>query len=848
MSPGFAGSYVAPVGGYDELRDADGALRPHWHRFVTMLDDLGRDELDSRWAQARRLIHDNGVTHNVYGDPRGMDRPWSLDFVPLLITADAWADIDSGLSQRARLLDLILADLYGERRLVEQGLIPPELIFINPGFLRACANIVPTGKRWLHLYAADLGRGRDGNFHVITDRTQAPSGAGYTLENRIVLSRVLPALFRECNVQRLAMFFHTMRQMLASLAPANRENPRIVLLTPGPYNETYFEHAYLARYLGYVLAEGADLTVRDNRVYLKTLGGLQIVDVILRRVDDDFCDPVELRPDSFLGVPGLLEAVREGHVAVANAIGTGAVQAPALLPFLPNLCRALLGEELKLPSVPTWWCGQDRERAYVLEHLHKLVIKPAFPARDSDPVFGERLSKQELSDLSSQIRASPAQFVAQEQMPLSSAPAIRGDKLEPHRLVFRSYLTAVNGSSYSVMPGALTRITGANDSLVVSLQKGGGSKDTWVLAGGPVSKFSLLQPAAIPVELSRGGGDLPSRVADNLFWLGRYVERAEAMVRLARGTLSRLADQTGVEVSAATPVLVKALTARPPGAPPVERPDHDILATIFDANRSGSLRSIVNDIHAIARIVRDRISIDTWRILQTLHQDISRRQQIAKPGATGHDPDHLTEVLDVLNQMVIALAAFGGLAMDSMTRGLAWRFLDMGRRVERTVATARLLRATLVDIIPHEPAVMEAVLEISDSSMTYRRRYLTHLQAHAVVDLLLSDETNPRSAAFQLVAVEEHMQALPRESTHPLKRADGQRTMRLLSTLRLADLRVECEPDAYRRRPRLDAMLKMVIEQLPAISDALGQTYFSHAVASRQVQLAPVVPGREVSL
>ena len=341
---GFAQGYLPLPGAADEMLDAGGALRPHWAPFVRMLDELGPAEQRRRWDQARSLIHENGITHNVYGDPHGLDRPWSLDFVPLLIPSQEWDALSAGLIQRARLLDRLLADLYGPAESVSSGLLPAELVFANPGFLRPCHGLKPPAGRWLHLYAADLVRTPGGTFEVLSDRTQAPSGSGYTLENRIVLSRVLPSIFRQCNVRRLAPFFSAMRTSLAALGPAHRESPRVVLLTPGPYNETYFEHVYLARYLGYTLVQGNDLTVRDARVYLKTLSGLHPVDVILRRIDDDFCDPLELYPDSFLGVPGLLEAAREGNVAIANALGSGMLQGPGFLPYLPALCRRLLGE------------------------------------------------------------------------------------------------------------------------------------------------------------------------------------------------------------------------------------------------------------------------------------------------------------------------------------------------------------------------------------------------------------------------------------------------------------------------------------------------------------------------
>src|SRR6202790_4897519 len=444
---GFADNYGSDSPFPDEMVKPDRTLRPHWREFVSLLDELPSGEFGHRRDLARRLIHQNGVTHNVYGDPNGLDRPWSLDFIPLLIAGAHWDSISEGLIQRARLLDRLLADLDGPADTVFSGVLPPELLWANPGFLRPCHGIrLPQG-RWLHLYAADLVRNETGQFEVLSDRTQAPSGAGYTLENRIVLSRALPSVFRQCKVQRLAPFFVSLRETLASLACVNHENPRVVLLTPGPYNETYFEHSYLARYLGYSLVQGNDLTVRDTIVYMKTLGGLQRVDVILRRVDDNFCDPLELFSDSYLGIPGLLQAIRRGHVAVANAVGAGVLQAPGFLPFLPSLCRHLLGEELKLPSVQTWWCGQAAELAYVLEHLQELVIKSAYPTVGEDPVFGPSLTRDEIAELARKIKDRPGKYVAQKQVMSCTAPALIGESLQPRRFVVRSYLAEIGRAS-----------------------------------------------------------------------------------------------------------------------------------------------------------------------------------------------------------------------------------------------------------------------------------------------------------------------------------------------------------------------------------------------------------------
>ena len=821
---GFAERYAEKSPAADEMLEPNGALRPHWQPFVSMLNELGARELGKRWEQARQFIHNNGVSHNVYGDPDGLDRPWSLDLIPLLIPSEQWNRLSEGLIQRALLLDRLVADLYGPAETVLRGLLPPELLWANPGFLRPCHSTIPSHSRWLHLYSADVVRLSNGEFQVLSDRTQAPSGAGYSLENRIVVSRALPSEFRQCNVERLASFFSSLRTTLASLTHSHYDDPHVVLLTPGPYNETYFEHSYLSRYLGYPLVQGNDLTVRDSNVYVKTLAGLRRIDVILRRVDDDYCDPLELYPGSYLGVPGLLECVRSGKVAVANALGTGVLQAAGLLPFLPALCRRLLGEDLKLPSVQSWWCGHQQSLRYVLEHLSDLVIKSAFPTRGEDPVFGQDLAREQLRELAERIRAFPEKYVAQERAISCSAPSLGAGDLEPRRCVIRAFLVA-QGDSYLVMRGALTRITPSIDSLVVSLQRGGGSKDTWVVSETPVSQVTLLRPPGEPVPLSRDGGDLTSRIADDLFWLGRYLERAESQVRLSRGTISRITDHSGVDNKYAIETLLSAWPAGFLLRPNPELNLEFIEGLLGDVDGSG-LRGLIASVHGFARVLRDRFSSDAWRILQQIYTVVNDVQ---------NDPANpALRIPELLDNLIELFAAFVGLAGDSMTRGQAWRFLDIGRRVERVDFIARFLRSTLTPA-GSDLGLLEAVLEVTDSSLTYRRRYLTHLEIHAVADLLLADESNPRGAAFQLAQLEQNLDALPRESNQPDRNRDRLTLLKLRTAIQLADLMKICQVPADQPRAALHSLLSEVIDEIALLSDAIARLYFSHAEFSREL-------------
>jgi uncharacterized circularly permuted ATP-grasp superfamily protein/uncharacterized alpha-E superfamily protein len=835
--------YEGFAGYFDEMVTADGQLRPHWQPLLTKIAAMGLVELNQRWDNAERQIRENGVTYNVYGDPQGMDRPWELDPLPLLIAPADAALVEAGLIQRAKLLDLVLADLYGPQTLLSDGFLPPQLVFGHPGFLRACHDLKLPHDRHLLLYAADVGRGPDGTLFVLADRTQAPAGSGYVLENRIVLSGVLPEAFRDCQVQRLALYFQSLRETLRTIAPHDRDNPRIVLLSPGPYNEMYFEHAFLARYLGYTLVEGSDLAVRDNRVYLKLLGGLQPVDVILRRLDDTFCDPLELRRDSFLGVPGLVQVVRAGNVALANPLGSGLAEAPALLAYLPAICRHLLGEDLLVPSVATWWCGEPGPCDYVLANLARMVIKPAVGSRRSEPIFGEELSEADRSALAEAIRARPDDYVGQEQLALSTTPVLEHQGLRPRHFTLRVFLAASEGS-FTVMPGGLTRMAASADTLVVSLQKGGGSKDTWVVSDGPVSTFSLLPAAVQPMALYRDGDDLPSRAADNLFWLGRAVDRVDAAVRLLRCILKRATEQSGAPDAPEIPSLLQALCNTTRHYPEIITAGSDeglavleqeLAAIIGDADTTGTLAAAIHNLLRIARKVRDRLSLDMWRILNSLELPIHDSPE----GFTGNlagpsylDPRdarrRLRTLNEVLDRAVINVAAFGGLVADGMTRGQGWRFLDMGRKLERALQLTALLRSTLVVVRSPEPPLLEAILEVADSSMTYRRRYMSHLETAPVLDLLLADEANPRSLACQLAALAESIDRLPRsEGTSP--RSSAQRIiLSALTRLRVAEIAPLVQDYGSGYRGALDALLGQLDNEIPALSEQLSRDYFAH--------------------
>ena len=838
--PLLTADYRQAPGVYDEMCSEPGVLRPHWDRYIASLSSLGGKELGHRWQIARQRIAENGVSYNVYGDPLGTDRPWSLDAIPLLIPPAEWSHLEAGLIQRARLLNTILADLYGPQKLLLNGDLPPALVFGNPAFWRACHGVPVPQSTYLHLLAVDLARSPDGQWWVISDRTQAPSGAGYALENRIVMGETFPDLFRDAQVHRLASFFRAFRESMLRLSPSGKTQPRVVLLTPGPFNETYFEHSYLARYLGFTLVQGSDLTVRENRVFLKSLEGLRPVDVVLRRVDDGFCDPLELRSDSYLGVPGLVEAVRAGNVAVANALGSGLLETSAFIPFLPGLSRKLLGERLALPSVATWWCGQPAALNYVRNNLDFLIIKPAYPAKGMEPVFGGRLAPNERERLLVQMNDRSHDFVGQELLNVSSVPVWSESGLVPRRVVLRVYLAAV-GDSWIVMPGGLTRVSPSADTPVVSMQHGGGSKDTWVLSRQPVDNFTLRRPRDLPVELHRGlSTDLPSRAAEHLFWLGRYAERCEHLARVLRCILVRMASESWAPETMGWQSLMKLYECLESPYSRLAKDDpqghldqqgdleKEILSLIFEEQRNDSLHANLGRATRAVAQVRDRLSSDMLRVVSQLGSLARASDRVAWGYVSAAD------ALVVLNSCILTLAALRGIEAGNITRGPGWHFLNIGRRIERSFQLLELLRSIVVPLDSEDWCSLEMLLEVADSSITYRSRYFTVMQAAPVVDLLMNDEANPRSLAFQLKDLAVHCAALagmPSGTGWPI--LQQQQMEAAAATLLHADVEALCELRPGSKRARLVDLLDNLGTALPTFSQAIANTYFSHVVMER---------------
>jgi uncharacterized circularly permuted ATP-grasp superfamily protein/uncharacterized alpha-E superfamily protein len=762
-------SYPAEADRYDEMLEAGGRLRPHWRTLIDQLEGLSPEILRHRAREVREAIAADGVTYNVYADPQGANRPWELDLLPQIISADEWQTLSAAVTQRARLLNAVLADLYGPQTLLSEGLLPPALVFGQHGYLWPCRGIEPPAGIHLHLYAIDLARSPDGHWWVMSDRTQGPSGAGYALQNRQIMSRAMPDTVRDMHVQSLLKFFHTLHDSLNTLAPAGGEPPLVVLLTPGPYNETYSEHAFLAHTLGFPLVEGADLMVRGDMVYLKTLSGLRRVHAILRRLDDDYCDPLELRADSALGIPGLVQAARLGNVLIANSLGSGVLESGALHGFLPAICERLLGQPLALPAVASWWCGEKPALDYTLANLEQLVIMPAFPSMRMQPVYGHSLNAQARQRLVDSLLAQPHAYVAQEWVRLSQAPVLSRSgeyRLMSRAVSLRVFVVAAADGSYHVMPGGLTRVAPRQRKDVVSMQQGGASKDVWVLSQVRPEVGEASAPLAAPLDVIDARQraldticstvDISSHAGENLFWMGRYAERCDNLAHLLRATLQRSTDLQGEarEIFYQLCEICRGLGIVLPSASPTARPtvnamQQGLIAAVVDSAASVGIAANLRHLHHCGYQVREHLSLDNWQALNRM------------PGLTADSGGQAgvtpAAALAMLNNVIQACAGLAGHALDDMTRDEGWHFLMLGRHIERMTHLASLFGQFLRLPAERQNKTLPWLLESANSVVTYRVRYRRAPEWLPVLHLLVFDVSNPHGIAFQFHMLERYL-------------------------------------------------------------------------------------------
>ena len=797
--------YVPLSGIPDEYIAQDGTPRAVWTRFFEAFAALTPAEIERRFGTADRHLREAGVSYRPPGETA--DKMWPLSHLPLLIDDAEWRQLTAGIVQRAQLLELVLRDLYGEGHLVADGAIPAAAIAGSPEFLRQVCGIKPPGGRYLSLYAADVGRGPDGRWWVLSDRTQAPSGAGYALENRLVLSRAFASLYKSMNVERVAPFFEAFRDSLRS--GADRDEPRIGLLTPGQFNETYFEHATLARYLGFLLVEGDDLAVSGDRVHIRTVAGLKRLDVLLRRVDSNFLDPLELNASSQLGVPGLIDVVRRGGVVVANMPGSGVMEARALLGFLPSLCRRLLGEDLKMPHIATWWCGQTSAREEVLSRLDEVAIEgayrrdvPGFPGQS--PVLAGELSAADREKLQSAIRDRGMDFVGQELVRLSTMPVWDQGRIAPRPFVLRIF-AAATAQGWTIMPGGFCRIAEQSDARAVSMGDGARAADVWVISDKAVPATTLL-PAGDNVRIRRIAGWVPSRAADNLFWLGRYLERAEATLRLIRALATSPRDpvkgsSTVLHAVERTQRLLLAWGAISQTAR--TQPAKVVAEALQSEERFGSALSLVRSAQRTATTLRERLSPDAWQVITEMAERLALEVE---------DDDAVIGAAELTLQ---ELASFAGLAQENMNRAAGWRFLEMGRRAERAINTVRFARQFAYDEATGED--LDVLLTLVDCQITYRSRYLVGPLLAPVRDLVVLDPYNPRSVAFQVAALNDHIANLPVLKENGLIERPQRLAVAAQATLTTAEA------------SSLHTQTLFSLEQdLLNLADAIGLHYFPH--------------------
>jgi len=840
------GHFYELTGQVNQPGEPQGGLAERWRRFFAAGGAAGWQELSAKALRVQRRVLEDGASYNVHsdgpplpgqdGEGSALARHWPLELLPMLIEPEEWRDIEAGIVQRARLLDAVMADTYGERKLLNEGLLPASLVLAHPQYLRAMHGSAARGDVHLHVLAFDLTRCADGHWWVVGQRTQAASGLGYVLENRLIIAQQFPEAFRQMAVQRLAASYRDFIQALTRLSPAG-DRSRVALLTPGPRNETYFEQAFLARYLGITLVEGADLTVRADKVYLKTLAGLERVHVLLRRVDDTWLDPLELRPDSILGVPGLLQAVRAGEVIVANAPGSGWLESPGLAAFWPGVAEGLLGEELKLPAIQSWWCGEESAWAALRPRLAEFIVVPTFSAsittRSFAPIVAAELGEEQLVELAGRIDADPTAYTLQARVKPTKQPVWTRGALEPRVAVLRVFAMTDGKGGWKVLPGGLTRVAPRRDPLAdawLSIQRGSLSTDTWVMTDGEVDPTSLLSQPLQAADLRDVHWTVTSRAAENLFWLGRYTERAENSARLARHVIeASVMVQRGAMPVPMLPLL-DALARRHgligPDAPAADEDprgfERALLTALLPNSGVTSVGWNLRALQGCAQALRERLSPEAWRLIHETAAQFEQhlRAVLDRPGPSAS----VTDVLNVLARADTHLAAITGAQTDRMTRDDGWRLLSIGRQLERLSFHAEVLAETFEQGLALTEDGFALLLGVFDSTITYRAQFQARREAAPLLHLLVHDTDNPRSLGWVARTMRERFTKLARHD--PGWAADIAADLPVPEAWSLAELSAP--------GPALVEHLHRAAAQAGELSSLISQRYFAHVIGAEQ--------------
>ena len=822
----FAG-YAADGHRFDEMVDPKGVIRPHWQPFARRFGGFEASEQTQRAEKLRRLVRENGIAQDLFSPAHGPHEPWKIDLIPLIFSPSDWQALERSVIQRARLYSELLSDIYGGQALMRAGRIPPQLVLGDPAFLRPLSGAA-AGRGRLTFYAADFVRGADGAWHILDNHTETIAGAGFALANRIVHSHVSSDLFRDSRALRLAPYFTALQGEL--LARAGRDDASIALLTPGAHHEDYFGHAYLARYLSFLLVEGGDLRIVGNRAYMKTLEGLRPIDLLLRCVEGAQSDPLELDPGGYLGPVGFVQAIRHHPNLVTNALGTAIVEHRGLGPYLPELCRDVLCEDLATQDYPRWWLGDPASRQHVLDDLDALVIRPVQegtgrPGGARPAIIPSELSGDELAALRQELTIHGHSYVAEEKSAFATTPSWGPDGLRARSCAVRLYAALVDGE-YQVMPGgiALDMTSGSDVALYATEAR---SRDVWVTSDAEIAPhISQLRLSLDAPKITRGGTGLRSRIADNLFWLGRYVERADWTMRLLRGALGRLDPDTAAfqhrdVITRALDILLtkdERLVALKSQGAAIEQRARTLMSG--RGRRYGVMQTLDN-IHHVASLIRDRLSVELWRTLQTFQTSRIWRGEA--------EPKSLTEALECLDQGIATLAAFNGMAAENMTRNYGWNFLEIGRRLERAFNRSELLETLFSDSQGEaaEAAGLTFALEVADSILTYRGRYLFAPVLPLVLDVLLVDETNPRSVGYQLQAISHNFDALPQSPQSAPQSGERKLILDLLTRIRLADVHELAEAGDDQSRDAFKKLFTQLVSDLPLLSEAITRRYFN---------------------
>lgn len=725
----------------------DVAMR--WRQIAAGIDGLGRHGGADAQDQVARQIAELGLTFRIAGDAD--ERDWPLTAMPLIVGGGEWAKVERGLIQRARLLEAVAADLYGEQKLVANGNLPPAAIAGSRYFARKMLGHRPGSGNFLHFYAADLARGPSGNWRILGDRLRLANGVGYALENRMAMSRLVDDTYSSANVRRIADFFGGLRDGIAR--DCRRERPRIALLTPGRFNQSYPEQAHLARYLGLPLVEGRDLVVIDNRLYVRTIAGPKRIDALWRWIDTNALDPLNFDSRSRIGVANLLEAWAKGGLEVVNWPGVEVLESPAFSAFMPRLCQTLLNEPLELPNVATWWCGQQREIEVVQRRLGELVVLPAFgqPVEglpDGAAIAGAGLDPARKAALLEAMRRRPMDYCGQEIVNFSTTPALIEGRLAPRPFTIRAFVARSADGSWTVMPGGFARISSTGDQFTSLMGEGDMSADVCIVDDAPRARLKASVLTEEP-RIWRGSGILASQAADNLFWFGRYIERAETTVRIVRSILGSSIEIDGShardpEVRASLVHLLEFWGAISEAT--ARLPVHQACAAaLAESELPGGVGALVRQSQQVGLLLRERFARDFWRIVRRPMPVID----IQNPQA----------MLDSAKGLIEHFGTLAGLHSENMVRGLAWRFLDMGRRIERAIAICSISRQ--LTSLTEQGDALGVLLDLSDSQIAYRSRYLTGPMRNPVLDLVMLDPCNPRSLIFQVERLNEHIAALP---------------------------------------------------------------------------------------